>query len=193
MSVPAAPEGKPAAPGAPQASGGGSFVRRDQLLQIEEEVQKLWAKERPYDVDRASLRRPETVVANGSSGSSGGGPQREPLSNKNKFFCTFPYPYMNGLLHLGHGYTLCRAEFQARYYRLRGKNVLWPFALHCTGMPILACADKLKREIEQKRRKKKEEENQKKSDQEVQHNTNNTHQKDKKKYTSYAQILWIRI
>lgn len=29
-----------------------------------------------------------------------------------------------------------------------GKKVLFPFGFHCTGMPIKACADKLKREME---------------------------------------------
>ncbi|CDJ53270.1 hypothetical protein EBH_0055830 [Eimeria brunetti] len=139
MTAAAAPDPKQGAPGAPNtssssssssnsssnsSSSGGSFVRRDQLLQIEEQVQKLWQQKKPYEVD-------------------------------NKYFCTFPYPYMNGLLHLGHGYTLCRAEFRARFSRLRGLNVLWPFALHCTGMPILACADKLKREVERKKMQEK--------------------------------------
>lgn len=41
--------------------------------------------------------------------------------NAGKYFCTFPYPYMNGYLHLGkfydvfiyvgHAYTLAKAEF----------------------------------------------------------------------------------
>lgn len=34
-----------------------------------------------------------------------------------------------------------------RYYRLKGRKVLFPFGFHCTGMPIKACADKLKREM----------------------------------------------
>ncbi|CDI76286.1 leucyl-tRNA synthetase, putative [Eimeria acervulina] len=64
MTTPAAPEGKQGAPGAP--GGGGSFVRRDQLIQIEEEVQKLWEKEKPYEVDVGRLRRTE-MGADGTS------------------------------------------------------------------------------------------------------------------------------
>lgn len=61
---------------------------------------------------------------------------------------TFPYPYMNGRLHLGHTFTLAKCDFTIGYQRLLGKKCLFPFGLHCTGMPIKACADKLKREIE---------------------------------------------
>jgi leucyl-tRNA synthetase len=61
---------------------------------------------------------------------------------------TFPYPYMNGRLHLGHTFTLGKCEFAVGYQRLKGKKCLFPFGLHCTGMPIKACADKLKREME---------------------------------------------
>lgn len=64
-----------------------------------------------------------------------------------KVFMTFPFPYMNGRLHLGHTFSLSKVEFAIRYYRLRGKKVLFPFGFHCTGMPIKACADKLKREM----------------------------------------------
>jgi leucyl-tRNA synthetase len=61
---------------------------------------------------------------------------------------TFPYPYMNGRLHLGHTFSLSKAEFGVRYHRMKGRNVLFPLGFHCTGMPIKACADKLKRELE---------------------------------------------
>ncbi|XP_006891165.1 PREDICTED: leucine--tRNA ligase, cytoplasmic isoform X1 [Elephantulus edwardii] len=55
---------------------------------------------------------------------------------------------MNGRLHLGHTFSLSKCEFAVGYQRLKGKRCLFPFGLHCTGMPIKACADKLKREIE---------------------------------------------
>uniref|UniRef100_A0A8C7LCA1 Leucine--tRNA ligase, cytoplasmic n=1 Tax=Oncorhynchus kisutch TaxID=8019 RepID=A0A8C7LCA1_ONCKI len=67
---------------------------------------------------------------------------------KNKYFVTFPYPYMNGRLHLGHTFCLSKCEFAVGFQRLKGKQCLFPFGLHCTGMPIKACADKLKREME---------------------------------------------
>lgn len=55
---------------------------------------------------------------------------------------------MNGRLHLGHTFTFTKIEFASGYERLKGKTVLFPFGLHCTGMPIKVCADKLKREVE---------------------------------------------
>ncbi|KRZ18613.1 Leucine--tRNA ligase, cytoplasmic [Trichinella zimbabwensis] len=96
-----------------------------ELLKMEENVQKVWEKEKIYEIDA-----PE-----------------EP--DRAKFIATFPFPYMNGFLHLGHAFSLTKCEFAVRYQRLRGKNALFPFALHCTGMPIKASADKLKAEIEE--------------------------------------------
>jgi leucyl-tRNA synthetase len=43
---------------------------------------------------------------------------------------------------------LTKCDFAVGYQRLLGKKCLYPFAFHCTGMPIKACADKLKREME---------------------------------------------
>jgi len=67
--------------------------------------------------------------------------------NSEKYMVTFPYPYMNGYLHLGHAFSMSKAEFQIRYQRQRGKNAIFPFAFHCTGMPIQAAANRLKAEI----------------------------------------------
>ena len=67
--------------------------------------------------------------------------------NEEKYLATFPYPYMNGYLHLGHAFTISKTEFQSRYQRQRGKNSLFPQGFHCTGMPIQAAANRLKAEI----------------------------------------------
>lgn len=102
-----------------------SFARRDHLLSIERQVQSAWDAAKVFNVEAGPVdRNPE-----------------------DKYLATFPYPYMNGVLHLGHAFTFAKVDFQAYYQRLKGKNVLFPFGFHCTGMPIAACADKLKREI----------------------------------------------
>jgi leucyl-tRNA synthetase len=111
----------------PGPDGGKSFARRDLLLKIQSEAQKCWEEGKVFEAD---------------PGNSRPGPGE-------KFFGNFPYPYMNGLLHLGHAFSLSKLEFGAAYHRLRGSNVLLPFAFHCTGMPIKASADKLAREVQQ--------------------------------------------
>ncbi len=63
---------------------------------------------------------------------------------RKKYFLNFPYPYMNGYLHLGHLYTLMKLEIMARYKKMRDYNVLFPFSFHCTGTPIIAAAERIK-------------------------------------------------
>lgn len=70
------------------------------------------------------------------------------IDGKKKMLITFPFPYMNGRPHLGHGYTVLNADLQARYYKDKEYNVMFPFGFHGSGMPIVACAEKLKRELE---------------------------------------------
>ncbi|KAL6960297.1 leucine--tRNA ligase [Sarracenia purpurea var. burkii] len=105
---------------------GKSFARRDQLLKIEAQVHNWWEEKQVFRADSLEF----------------------PPKAGEKFFGNFPFPYMNGYLHLGHAFSLSKLEFAAAYHRLRGANVLLPFAFHCTGMPIKASADKLFREIE---------------------------------------------
>src|SRR3990172_8126682 len=69
--------------------------------------------------------------------------------NRKKFFITFPYPYLNGYLHVGHTYTLMRCEALSRFKRMQGYNVLFPQGWHATGTPIDAAAKRV-REKEQK-------------------------------------------
>nr|CDJ97537.1 Aminoacyl-tRNA synthetase and Valyl Leucyl Isoleucyl-tRNA synthetase domain containing protein [Haemonchus contortus] len=93
------------------------------LLEKEAEIQKLWEENHAFEKDADDKDSP-------------------------KYLTTFPYPYMNGRLHLGHTFTVSKCEFAVGYQRLIGKRCLFPFGFHCTGMPIKACADKLKREMQ---------------------------------------------
>lgn len=105
-----------------------STAKLDEIIQIEKQVQERWKTESIFEEDAPVPGSPE--------------------AKKPKYVVTFPYPYMNGRLHLGHTFSLSKCEFAVGYQRMQGKKCLFPFGLHCTGMPIKACADKLKREIE---------------------------------------------
>uniref|UniRef100_A0A1I8B4V0 leucine--tRNA ligase n=1 Tax=Meloidogyne hapla TaxID=6305 RepID=A0A1I8B4V0_MELHA len=99
--------------------------RVGEILELEREIQKRWDEAKAFE-------------------------EESPLTKEEKppkFMTSFPFPYMNGRLHLGHTFTLAKCDFAVGYYRLKGRKCLFPFAFHCTGMPIKACADKLKREM----------------------------------------------
>jgi leucyl-tRNA synthetase len=69
--------------------------------------------------------------------------EADPDPSRKKVFVTFPYPYMNGPLHLGHAYSALRVDVYARYKRMKGFNVLFPWAWHWTGQPIVSAAERL--------------------------------------------------
>jgi len=96
-----------------------------EILQIEEQLNAKWEESRIYEQD---------APLNGDS--------------SEHYTVTFPFPYMNGRLHLGHLFTVSKAEFAVRYQRMLGKKALFPFGFHCTGMPIKASADKLAFELD---------------------------------------------
>lgn len=50
---------------------------------------------------------------------------------------------MNGYQHMGFGTSFLRAEFQSRFRRMLGFNVLHPQGFHCTGLPILGAARRI--------------------------------------------------
>uniref|UniRef100_A0A8C8ZGY8 leucine--tRNA ligase n=1 Tax=Prolemur simus TaxID=1328070 RepID=A0A8C8ZGY8_PROSS len=61
----------------------------DFLKKIEKEIQQKWDTEKVFEVNASNL---------------------EKQTSKGKYFVTFPYPYMNGRLHLGHTFSLSKCE-----------------------------------------------------------------------------------
>lgn len=92
-------------------------AKRDALRENEIKVQEMWERDRVFE-----------------TGASDDG--------REKFIVTFPFPYSNGHLHIGHAFSLTKSVFRAQFERNLGKNVLFPFAFHCTGMPIQAVSRK---------------------------------------------------
>ncbi|WP_319506673.1 leucine--tRNA ligase [uncultured Methanolobus sp.] len=60
---------------------------------------------------------------------------------REKFFITIPYPYLNGNLHAGHTRTFTIGDVIARHKRMLGYNVLYPMGFHVTGTPIVGLAE----------------------------------------------------
>lgn len=55
-----------------------------QYLELERNIQEKWEKEKAFEAN--------------------------PQDDRQKYFITFPYPYMNGKLHLGHSFTISKCE-----------------------------------------------------------------------------------
>ncbi len=71
--------------------------------------------------------------------------EADPQPSKPKVFVTFPYSYQNGPLHVGHGFTATRVDTYARFMRMKGYNVLFPWAWHWTGEAVAGTVERLKR------------------------------------------------
>lgn len=97
-------------------------AKRDALIDIEKKAQKLWEENKAFEVDAPTIEEYADIKTIH---------QAHP-----KFLTTTAYPYLNGRLHLGHGFTVSKIEFATGYQRLQGKRALFPLGWHCTGMPI---------------------------------------------------------
>lgn len=104
-----------------------STARRDTLIAIEQDAQARWEAAKLHQWNAPARGEP-----------------RPP-----KYLSTFPFPYMNGKLHLGHSFSLTKCEFASRFRRMKGCRALWPFGFHVTGTPIAACAQKIAKEMEE--------------------------------------------
>jgi leucyl-tRNA synthetase len=99
-------------------------AKRDYLKGLEKKYQDRWQSEKTFQVNAPA---PEELA---------GLSQEEVREKFPKWFGNFPFPYMNGSLHLGHAFTISKIEFAAGYQRMLGKRVLFPHGFHVTGMPI---------------------------------------------------------
>jgi leucyl-tRNA synthetase len=71
--------------------------------------------------------------------------EADPDLKRQKLMVTFPFPYMNGPLHVGHTFTASRVDAYARFKRMQGFNVLWPWGWHWTGQPLLGASQRVAR------------------------------------------------
>ncbi len=71
--------------------------------------------------------------------------EADPIKGKPKFFVCVPYSYQNGPLHLGHAFTFTRGDSYARFRRMQGFNVLFPWSWHWTGEAVAGTSERLKR------------------------------------------------
>lgn len=78
-----------------------STARRDALQAIEAQVRTQWETEKVF----------ESHVAKGVE----------------TFFATFPFPYMNGMLHIGHAFTVMKADIAVHYWRKKWQECPFPF------------------------------------------------------------------
>ena len=83
-------------------------AQKNEFLDIERKWQAQWEKDKIYAFD--------------------------PASRKPVFSIDTPPPTVSGRMHLGHAFSYAQADFIARYKRMKGFNVFYPFGLDDNGL-----------------------------------------------------------
>ena len=83
---------------------------------IEKDMQRLWNEDKTYAFD--------------------------PNSKKPLYSIDTPPPTVSGSLHMGHIFSYTQAEIIARYHRMTGKNVFYPFGFDDNGLPTERLVEK---------------------------------------------------
>ena len=66
-------------------------------------------------------------------------------SDLEKYYLNVAFPYPSGAMHVGHGRTYIVPDVIARFWRMRGKQVLYPMAFHVTGAPVIGISKRIAR------------------------------------------------
>lgn len=74
--------------------------------------------------------------------------ESNPAEDKEKFYINVAFPYPSGAMHVGHGRTYIVPDVVARFWRMQGKQVLFPMAFHVTGAPVLGIAKRIAKKDE---------------------------------------------
>ena len=94
------------------------FPQRYDAAEAERRWQDTWASERLYEFDPADPRPP--------------------------FAIDTPPPTVSGTIHIGHVYSYVQAEAMARFWRMQGRNVYYPFGFDDNGLPTERFVEKLR-------------------------------------------------
>jgi len=86
------------------------------LFESEQKWQRFWETERIYRFDDSS--------------------------DKPTFSIDTPPPTVSGALHIGHVFSYTQAEIVARFARMRGFNVFYPFGFDDNGLPTERLVEK---------------------------------------------------
>ncbi len=65
-------------------------------------------------------------------------------SKKPAYTIDTPPPTVSGKMHLGHSFSYSQQDFIARYHRMKGENVFYPFGTDDNGLPTERLIEKLK-------------------------------------------------
>ena len=68
----------------------------------------------------------------------------DPKSKKKIYSIDTPPPTVSGKMHIGHAFSYSQGDFIARYHRMKGENVFYPFGTDDNGLPTERLVEKLK-------------------------------------------------
>ncbi len=63
--------------------------------------------------------------------------------SREKFYINVAFPYPSGAMHVGHGRTYIVPDVVARFWRMKGRQVLFPMAFHVTGAPVVGISKRI--------------------------------------------------